>query len=342
MTRVPAGMILVWLAAVAAPAAAQLQMPDPKQIAGVPLPADDLPAGTISVRVIRGSFEKNIPDATVEFSVDGKVRRVKTDASGRAQVSGLAKGARVLAATTIDDVRLESKEITVGASGVRFVLVATDPEIEKRAEEDRALAASPPVPGMVVFGPETRMIAEMSRDQLNIFYVLQILNTARTPVETGGPVTFELPRDARGLTLLEDSSKQATVQGHRVIVTGPFAPGATMVHVAYEQPYRRDTARIVQPWPANLQQLNVLVLQIGGLDVRSAQIAQKREESERDQRLIVGSGPAIAAGQSLVLEITGLPHHPLWPRYVALSLATVIVAAGIWAAATPAPRRQAA
>jgi hypothetical protein len=186
------------------------------------------------------------------------------------------------------------------------------------------------------------MIAEMSRDQLNIFYVLQILNTARTPVETGGPVTFELPRDARGLTLLEDSSKQATVQGHRVIVTGPFAPGATMVHVAYEQPYRRDTARIVQPWPANLQQLNVLVLQIGGLDVRSAQIAQKREESERDQRLIVGSGPAIAAGQSLVLEITGLPHHPLWPRYVALSLATVIVAAGIWAAATPAPRRQAA
>jgi hypothetical protein len=115
-----------------------------------------------------------------------------------------------------------------------------------------------------------------------------------------------------------------------------------MVHVAYEQPYRRDTARIVQQWPANLQQLNVLVLQIGGLDVRSAQIAQKREESERDQRLIVGSGPAIAAGQSLVLEITGLPHHPLWPRYVALSLATVIVAAGIWAAATPAPRRQAA
>jgi hypothetical protein len=168
--------------------------------------------------------------------------------------------------------------------------------------------------------------------------VLQILNTARTPVDPGGPVLFDLPRDARGVTLLQESSKQATVKGHRVIVTGPFAPGPTMVHVAYEQPYNRDSARIVQPWPANLQGLNVLVLQIGGLDVRSPQLASKREVSDQNQRLIVASGPAIPAGQSMVLEITGLPHHAVWPRYVALSLATVIAGVGLWAAFVPAPR----
>jgi hypothetical protein len=115
-----------------------------------------------------------------------------------------------------------------------------------------------------------------------------------------------------------------------------------MVHVAYEQPYSRDTARIVQSWPANLPNLNVLVLQIGGLDVRSPQIASKREVSDQNQRLIVASGPAIPAGQSMVLEITGLPHHALWPRYVALGLSTVIVGAGLWAAVFPAPRRRAA
>jgi hypothetical protein len=322
-------------------AAAQFDMPDPKKIAGVPLPADDLPSGTISVRLIRGSFEKNIPDTAIEFSVNGTRRTVRTDAFGRAQVTGLARGARVRAATVVDGVRLESQEIVIGDSGVRLVLVATDPELEKRAEEDRRLAASPPVRGLVVFGPETRMIAEMSNDRLNIFYVLQILNTARTPVDPGGPVIFDLPRDARGLTLLEESSKQATVKGHRVIVTGPFAPGPTMVHAAYEQPYSRDTARIVQPWPANLQNLNVLVLQIGGLDVRSPQIASKREVSDQNQRLIVASGPAIPAGQSMVLEITGLPHHALWPRYIALGLATVIVGAGLWAAVLPARRRAA-
>ena len=326
----------------ALPVAAQIQMPDPKKIAGVPLPADDLPGGTISVRVIRGNFDKNIPDTAVEFTVDGKRRTVKTDEGGRAQVAGLARGVRVRAAAVVDGVRLESQEVVVGDAGVRFVLVATDPELEKRAEEDRRLASSAPVPGLVVFGPETRMIAEMSNDRLNIFYVLQILNTARTPVDPGGPVLFDLPRDARGVTLLEQSSKQATAKGHRVIVTGPFAPGATMVHVAYEQPYNRDTARIVQPWPATLQNLNVLVLQIGGLDVRSSQLASKREVTDQDQRLIVAGGPTIPAGQSLVLEITGLPHHAVWPRYVALSLATVIVVAGLWAAFIPAPRRRAA
>jgi hypothetical protein len=338
--------IRVWavvaVACLATTVAAQIDMPDPKKIAGVPLPATDLPAGTVSVRVIRGSFEKNIPDTMVEFSVDGKRRTAKTDASGRAQVAGLARGARVRAAAVVDGVRLESQEVVVAESGVRFVLVAVDPELEKRAEEDRRLAVSAPVPGLVVFGPETRLIAEMSNDRLNIFYVLQILNTARTPVDPGGPVLFDLPRDARGVTLLQESSKQATVKGHRVIVTGPFAPGPTMVHVAYEQPYNRDTARIVQPWPANLQNLNVLVLQIGGLDVRSPQLASKREVSDQNQRLIVASGPAIPAGQSMVLEITGLPHHAVWPRYVALSLATVIVGAGLWAAFIPTSRRRAA
>ena len=326
----------------AAPVAAQIQMPDPKQIAGVPLPADELPAGTISVRVIRGSFAKNIPDATVEFSVDGKVRTAKTDASGRAQVAGLARGARVRVATVIDGARLASQEVVVADAGVRFILVAVDPELEKRAEEDRRLAASPAVRGLVVLGPETRMIVEMSNDRLNVFYVLQILNTARTPVDPGGPVTFDLPRDARGVTVLQESSKQATAKGHRIIVTGPFAPGPTMVHVAYEQPYSRDTARIVQTWPASLQGLNLIVLQIGGLEVRSAQIAQKREVTDQGQQLIVANGPAIPAGQALDLEISGLPHHPLWPRYLALSLATVIAGAGIWAAAVPAPRRRAA
>ncbi len=335
-------LVMAAIVAATAGTAAQLQMPDPKQIAGVPLPATDLPGGTISVRLIRGGFDKNLPDTPVEFSVDGKVRTVKTDASGRAQVAGLPRGAKVRASAVVDGTRLQSQEIVVGESGVRFVLVAVDPELERRAEEDRRLAASPAVKGIVVFGPETRMIAEMSKDQLNIFYVLQILNTARTPVDPGGPVIFDLPRDARGATLLQESSKQATVKGHRVIVTGPFAPGPTMVHVAYQQPYTSDTARIEQKFPASVQNLNLIVLQIGGLDVRSAQIATKREVTDQGQKLIVANGPSIAAGQTLQLDISGLPHHAQWPRYLALSLASVIVGAGIWAAVFPTPRRRAA
>ena len=42
------------------------QMPDPKQMSGRPLPVADLPAGTVTVRVVRGSMANVIPDQPVE------------------------------------------------------------------------------------------------------------------------------------------------------------------------------------------------------------------------------------------------------------------------------------
>jgi hypothetical protein len=94
-------------------------------------------------------------------------------------------------------------------------------------------------------------------------------------------------------------------------------------------------ARIEQVWPAALQQLNLLVMQVGGLTVTSPQLSQSRDVVDQGQPLIVGMGPAIAAGQALVLEIDGLPHHPVWPRNTALALAAAILAVGIWAAVFP-------
>ena len=41
---------------------AQFQMPDPKQMAGIPRPVDDLPNGTVSVRLIRGQLSNNIAE----------------------------------------------------------------------------------------------------------------------------------------------------------------------------------------------------------------------------------------------------------------------------------------
>jgi hypothetical protein len=60
--------------------------------------------------------------------------------------------------------------------------------------------------------------------------------------------------------------------------------------------------------------------------------------SDRGQNVLVGAGPGLAAGQTLSVEIAGLPHRPTWPRTLALTLAGVIAAAGIWGAATARPR----
>jgi hypothetical protein len=326
----------------AAPATAQINMPDPKEISGVPLPSPEVAAGALSVRVIRGDFSNNLPGQTVELTVDGEPRTAATDAEGRALFTGLRLGQRVQAVVVVDDERLVSQDITIGSTGLRVVLVATDPEIVARAAESARLAATPAVKGIVVMGPETRIIAELDDDRLSIFYVLEVVNAARVPVDIGGPLIFDLPRSARGTTMLDGSSPQATANGPRVIITGPFAPGSTTMTAAFELPTGGETARLVQRWPATLPQLTVLVPRVGNIDVSSERITSKSDFNSDGQQVIVGTGSTIPEGQTLELLFTGLPYHARWPRNVALTLAGIFVLLGIWGAVTARPRRMAA
>jgi len=330
------------LLAVGVPTAARAQagMPDPSAMSGVPLASPDVAADSISVRVVRGGFATNLPGVPVEFTVDGRTEVISTDAEGRAVITGLTPGQSVRIVATVDDQRLESRPITVGtASGYRVALVALDPEAAALATEGPGAAGGPVLQGDVVLGPETRIVAEMRDDVLTIWYVLQILNTARSPVDIGGPLIFDLPRAARGTTVLEGSSERATANGSRIIVTGPFAPGETNVQAAFELPTSGPVARIEQQWPAMLQQVTVLVEQAGGFDIISPQVTQKRSMVDQGQPILVGNGPALGSGQTLELQITGLPYHPQWPRYLALTLAVALVVWGIWSAATARPRR---
>jgi hypothetical protein len=316
---------------------AQVAMPNPKEMSGNVLPVNDIPAGTVTVRVVRGAF-KNIPGQPVDFLIAGKKRTVVTDANGRAEVSGLARGTQLTAEATVDGEKLVSKPAVVESSGLRIILVATDLDDVARAAEDKALAAAPPVKGIVVLGPESRVIARMSNDQLHIYYVLDIINTARTPVDIGGPLVFDLPREARGATVIEGSSPQAVAAGPRVRVIGPFAPGSTHVEAAYELPYSGGVAVVNQTFPAALDRVTLLVEQIGGLTVKSPQLVSLQPTSRSGQEVIVGTGPGLAAGQSLSIEIAGLPHRATWPRTLALTLASIIVATGVWGAVTARPR----
>ena len=108
-------------------AVAQFQMPDPKQMAGIPRPVTDLPNGTVSVRLIRGQLSNNITDFPVELHVGSQVRTTKTDDAGRAEFGSLPAGATIKAVAVVDGERLESEEFPAPAQGgIRLMLVATD------------------------------------------------------------------------------------------------------------------------------------------------------------------------------------------------------------------------
>jgi hypothetical protein len=233
---------------------------------------------------------------------------------------------------TVKGERIESQEFAVpAAGGIRVMLVATDADIEKRAAEDRALAAGPAIEGAVVFGDQSRFVIEIGDDALNVFNMMQIVNTAKRPVSAAALV-FELPAEAIGVGILEGSSPSAVAAGKKVTVNGPFAPGDTMVQFAYSIPLGNETVVIAQKLPAQMTQMSVIAQKIGGMQLNSPQLTEKREMPADGQTFLVGQGGSVKAGDTVTLTLSGLPHRSSAPAMVTLVLSGLILAAGAWGA----------
>jgi hypothetical protein len=305
--------------------------PDPRQMSGVPLPVGDLPSGTVTVRVIRGSLANPVASQTVEISGANGPKQAVTNESGRAEFAGLPAGARVRAVAVVAGERLESQEFAVPASGgVRLMLVAADPGGPRPVQPPPAAASAPP--GEVVLSEETRFVFEAGEDGLSVFYILQIQNSAATPVQPPQPVVFQLPSDARGAALLEGSSPQATVAGREVKIAGPFAPGRTLVQVAYTMPYGDANLDIEQQLPLRLMHLAIVAQKIGDMRLASPQVTEQRDMPAQGNLYIAARGGPVAAGEVLRFSFSGMPHHATWPRTLALALAVAVLGGGAWSA----------
>jgi hypothetical protein len=316
-------------------AAQALQMPDPKQMSGVPLPSPDLPNGTVSIRVVRGGPGNNLAGETVELTAAGRPARVKTDANGRAQFPGIVAGADVQARVIVSGETLESRPFRMPErGGMRLMLVATDPEAARRAEESAKLAAGPAQPGIVVLGGDSRFVIETVEDALQVYYLLTVQSSARTPVQPPAPLVFDLPTGAAGATILEGSTPEARVANGRVTVTGPFPPGSTTVQVGFLLPHEGGDITFEQKMPVALEQVLVVAEKSGDLRLVSPQAPTQREMPAEGETYIVASGPAVAAGGTLQVTVGGLAGHARWPRYIALAMAGVILLAGVWSAWT--------
>jgi hypothetical protein len=334
VTALKACSVVMLVLALTVPAAAQ-QMPDPSLIHGKALPAPELPDGTITVRVVRESIGNDIPDQPVSLTATGRTRTANTDAQGRAQFTNLPVGQEGRAAATVDGEALQSDPFTIpDRGGLRVILVAGIAKAaERKAAEAAQATAAPPVKGTVVFGGNSRVLVQFADDVLQVFYVLEIVNSARNRVDIGGPIIIDLPPGTAGLSVLEGSSPSATVSGGRITVAGPFAPGATSVQVAYRVAYNSGTVVLTQPFPAAFERITVGVQKIGALSAASPQFTEVRDVTTQDGKVYaLGNGGALAAGTPLTVTISNLPHHSLVPRYVTLGLAGAVLILGVWLA----------
>ena len=338
MRRLLIGLVVVSLAA----SAAAQQMPDPAQMAGQPLPAPELETGMVSVRVVRERMGNNVTNHPVTLAGPGQRLDANTDAQGRATFGDVPPGTRVVVQTIVDGETLQSQPFTIPPSGgVRIALIAG---LEAAAARERAAreeaARQPARQGIVVFGGESRVILEFQDDNLQVFYLLDIVNNARTPIDVGEPLFIVLPEGATGAGALQGSSTLAVVQGDRIRINGPFPPGLTQVQVGYRFPYRGETAVLSQRWPAAFEQLFVAAEKVGNLQMSSPQFQQQQEASAGGAPFLMATGGRINAGDSLTVTLTGLPHRPTLIRDVGVAVGVLILVAGLWAALTGPRGRQ--
>jgi hypothetical protein len=321
--------LLLAVLAFAAPALAQFQMPDPKEMSGIPRPVTDLPAGHVSVRLIRGQLSNNIQGHPVELHAGGKITTLKTDETGRAEFSGVAPGTPSKAVAVVDGERLESQEFAwPGEGGIRLLLVATD-----KAAGGTPTPGLQPAKGNIVFGDQTRVIIEPTDDALQIYYLLDVQNSARSPVTPASAVIIDAPSGATGTAVL-GGTPQAVARGDRVTLVGPFPPGRTELQVAYRMPFFSGDVSVDQKMPLAVPGIAVLMKKVGGASLTSPQLPSVQEREFDGERYVLAQGPVIPAGGVLTLNFSGLPHHSTMPRTIALGLAALMLAGGVWMAST--------
>ena len=286
-------------------ASARAQMPDARQMSGIPRPDPQLATGTVTVRVARGSFANPVVSLTVDLTGGSSPRQATTNAEGRAEFTGIAPGTRVKASAVVAGEKLESQEFPMPASGgVRLALVAADPSgAPATAAPAAPRPAVPAQPGDVVLGEDSRFVFEMGEDGLNVFYVLQVRNGASSPVQPAKPLVFELPADARGAGLLDGSSPQAKISGRRVEISGPFQPGDTIVQVGYTFPFGDANITIEQPVPVRLMHVAVVAEKAGEMQLSSPQVRDQQTMPANGKMYIAGRGGAVDANQILSVHV---------------------------------------
>jgi len=322
--------VIALLMAVAAPAAAQ--MPDLSQMNGRSLPAPDAPVGTATVRLMKQTFGNNVvgQDVTLVDERGTTLGPRKTDESGRASFDGLRVGYTYHAVAVVDGERLESQPFAQPSSGgVRVILVAG-----LGAAAPGGSAAAPAVPavpakaGNVMLGTQSRVVIEQEDEFVEVFVLAELVNTAGGPVSLPEPIVFPLPAGALGTAILEGTTA-AALEGGRIVVKGPLPSGQTPVQFGYRLPSDSGTVKVPQVFPVGGPVSTVIVRRGATTTIAVAGERGRRDANLDGRDYIVVSGSAVQPGSPIDVTVSGLPSRSRWPLRIALTLAGLIVLAGV-------------
>ena len=307
-------------------------MPDLSQMNGRSLPAPDAPVGSATVRVMRETLGNNVvgQEVTLTDANGVTVGTRKTDDAGRATFEGLRPGTvvhrrrrRLGRAARVAAVH------AAAVGGVRVVLVAGLGAAGAPSGAAPPAAAAKPAPaGSVTLGTQSRMIVEQADEFVEVFVLADLVNTTDGPVSLPSPIVFTPPAGALGTAVLEGSTGAALENG-RIVVKGPLPSGPTSIQFGYRLPSDSGRVTIAQTYPVGGPMSSVIVRKHGATAIAVGGERQRRDTQLEGRDYVIVSTAAIQPATPLEVTITGMPARPRWPVRVALSLAGLIVLAGV-------------
>ncbi|MBK8013427.1 MAG: hypothetical protein IPK13_18990 [Deltaproteobacteria bacterium] len=166
----------------------------------------------------------------------------------------------------------------------------------------------------------------LGENELTVEEFWQITNPSDRNVEASD-LTVLLPARAR-VPALDESTSDFEVSDDRSSILGrrPLLAGqATHIGARYFQPLTVDTADIRRTFPFTVNALRIIVEHVPGITVTSAHRHEDRISDMGGSKFAVFDFGALAAGEALAYQVTGVPAKTVWPRYLALFVAIGIL-----------------
>jgi len=305
------------------------------------IPAPDLPAKTLEVRVLDENG-RALPNMAVQLGTaapggDGKLKvmREVTRADGVARFTGLVTGSSVGYAAVVDyqGQRLGTQPFTMPeAGGVR-----ADIRAFPRTND----------PSILSIGSGGRVVLQMHDDVLQVLEMLPIENRTEKMFDPGpGGVEIPLPKGFVNAEVGEaDRTKLEIRKNYGIAVHGPIAPtrgasgASNEITFAFTVPYYSSTYDFHQLMSNGLGATTMIVEEHGNLSVEGPGIGARQERELNGHKYWVMPIEAIAPGQKLSFLVTGLPAPDYTGRIASGTLALLLVVASVVFGRKPAGGR---
>jgi hypothetical protein len=341
------------LALASSPAFAQDPPPNHKGAMSAPLFVEDLPVGSVSVRIARPSMTEPIVGADVVGSwttKDGKANSatVKTGTDGRAIFAGVPVSSTFGAKATIEGKALTTTQFTVPAQGGTRLLMIIDAqanealsEIAKGVHPD-ALDKTSDL-SVLRISSGSRMMVELREDAIGVMQNLLVENTSDKVFDPGQRgLLIPLPDGFAGAEKLPGGAELEIKEGagvflHTLIPPTQAPAAAVQVRVGYVlATHETPEFDIVQPMPLGLQGGLILVPDQFPIILSAPGLRTLPPAHDDDGNVMrMYDLDAVAPGQALRMTIRGLPTRNQVGKWIAASLVGLLIVAGIVAIRRP-------